>query len=220
MTNPIWNYSGNQKSLRSDALFLVHLRALNVAAGDRAISADQPTLAKTMVFPAPGVSHLSERTNRAALRRLIDSVLVFVKLGKGRAANVYYVPPCSLERIRYALRFGLSDKNMYAPHDSPVCMTWRQNCQCLESLAATEQGRSVMICNPPPRAIRAIHISHWRITDFWKRGQYVPSEIFAAQYFINQLQQLASFVQPLDVWAIPSVKHILLELERFKAFER
>lgn len=211
MTKAIWNYQGDKRSLASDALFLVHLRALNVAAGDRAISSTHPALAESMVIPMPGAGHLSERTNRASMRRLIDSGLILVDAGEGRAPNTYYVPECGLERVTYALRYSLNDDQMYAPIWSPVCLVDEPPCQCREMLFAAQLGIPIYL----HRSITPIHLRRGDRVIWRRRGApRITRAMDSAFRFIKRLRGIDLLVRPLDVWKIPSVEHILSEIKR------
>lgn len=231
MTKPIPNYPGDKRSLVNDAIFLIHLRALNLAGADRAVSFEQTWFDKELNpdFPVP------YRTAQRCLGRLTSVAFVVKRAGTGRSKSVYYALPCGLERMSYALHNGLSEwtrekggvlTTMYAPPDSPVCLTWADNCQCIQTLFFAEQipdDLELSFFQP----IRAILIPkgeldgwHWQPFQRWQRRKRTPYILYAARYFIKQLRWFEGQLGDLNVWNIPSVKHIVEEVERLSASPR
>lgn len=204
MTKAIPKYPGDQRSLINDAHFLIHLRALNIAAGDRGVSFAQLWIdTDNEDFP------IAYRTAQACMRRLADSALLLLVPGTGRSPSGYYAPYCSLERILYALRFGLKDDQMFAPDNSPVCLVWESPCECYSMLAAAERGWTIYTA-------ASIRLADWRLGDpfVWRQERHMPRELHSALRFIKQLRNLERELNNLNIWEIPSVKHVLNELER------
>ncbi len=208
MTKPIHNYQGDQRSLMSDACYLVHLRAINIAAGDRGVSFSQLWIdSDNQDFS------LAPRTAQQSLRRLTRANLLLYVAGKGRKPSGYYAPYCSLERMKYALRFGVNDDKMYAPDDSPVCLVWESPCECYSTLVAVEQGMEIYFHKSiTPSFVQRSGLSIWRRR---VRTLPLPRELDSALRFIKQLRGFEEQLGGLDVWEIPSVKHILDECRRF-----